>query len=318
LGAIGQGYDYSVPLHNDERILTHATAFTLHPDFDLIAGIDSSIETRNRFQEKFKIPAYEKITDITGPYPDLIVISTPTNTRLSIFEECLRLKPKLIFLEKPIAATLAEARQIMKLAEEKQCSLCVNFTRRFDPSTIALRANIVNGRYGKIRKGVVWYAKGLLNNGSHFIDLCRYLLGEVSSAQIIQPGRDLHHHDAEPDFMLKFGDCEVFFLAGYEEDFSLKEITLLTEKGMLHYGQGGERIQFFGADESSLFHGYKVLNKESEDIYSSHQRNQWHVANQISKYLSGQEPLLSNSHSALKTQELVDQLFNLRQNSISR
>jgi len=42
LGQIGMGYDYHCSA--DDFIATHARALYLHPDFELVGGVDSSLQ----------------------------------------------------------------------------------------------------------------------------------------------------------------------------------------------------------------------------------------------------------------------------------
>ena len=52
LGQIGMGYDFNLePAH---YILSHAQAFSEHPEFELVGGVDSNKQRCIDFEEKFK------------------------------------------------------------------------------------------------------------------------------------------------------------------------------------------------------------------------------------------------------------------------
>ena len=58
LGQIGMGYDYKL---NDEKyILTHCQTINIHPDFELVGGVDISNENRI----KMEMITFKKILDI--------------------------------------------------------------------------------------------------------------------------------------------------------------------------------------------------------------------------------------------------------------
>lgn len=295
-----------------DRVLTHAAAFSQHSGFTLRAGVDQSADARNRFEAKFGVPAFSTVDSIKQLKPHVIAVSTPTQSHISVVTKCLGINPMLILLEKPLAANLSDATNIVKISAEQNCQIAVNFIRRFEPGTTELKQRIDAGVYGKIRKGVVWYAKGLLNNGSHFIDLCRFLLGEISELQLLKPGIPFGENDAEPDFLIRFGHCDVYFMAGREKDFSVKELILLTEIGIIRYEQGGERIRIQKAESSHLFDGYKVLGDNLDSIPSDFIRYQWHVADHLYGCLTGQKSLVSDGVSALETQKIVEKLLQLR------
>ena len=51
LGNVGMIYDNN---DNSQLIQSHAKALNLHPNFNLIAGIDIVFEKRNLFENKYK------------------------------------------------------------------------------------------------------------------------------------------------------------------------------------------------------------------------------------------------------------------------
>ncbi len=292
--------------------MTHAAAFSQHSGFTLQAGVDQSADARNRFEAKFGVPAFSNVDSIQHLKPHVMAVSTPTQSHNSVVEKCLSIDPILILLEKPLASNLSDAINILKLSADRNCQIAVNYIRRFEPGTTELKQRINAGVYGQIRKGIVWYAKGLLNNGSHFIDLCRFLLGEITELQLLKPGMPFGANDAEPDFLIRFGQCDVYFMAGRENDFSVKELILLTEIGIIRYEQGGERIRIQKAESSHLFDGYKVLADNFDSIQTDFMRYQWHVADHLYGCLTGQQTLVSDGVSALETQKNVEKLLQLR------
>jgi predicted dehydrogenase len=65
-----------------------------------------------------------------------IDIVAPTNHHYEIAEKALR-KSKHVFVEKPLAATMVEAREIVKLAKEAKVKVQVGHVERFNPAYLA-------------------------------------------------------------------------------------------------------------------------------------------------------------------------------------
>jgi predicted dehydrogenase len=65
-----------------------------------------------------------------------IDIVAPTNLHYDIAEKALR-KSKHVFVEKPLAATMVEAREILKLAKEAKVKVQVGHVERFNPAYLA-------------------------------------------------------------------------------------------------------------------------------------------------------------------------------------
>jgi len=67
---------------------------------------------------------------------DAVDIVAPTNLHYEIAEKALR-KSRHVFVEKPLAATMDEARQIVKLAKEARVKVQVGHVERFNPAYLA-------------------------------------------------------------------------------------------------------------------------------------------------------------------------------------
>ena len=310
LGKVGQGYDYDQI--DDSYIKTHATGFSSHEAFDLVAAVDSDALQCKRFEEKFGCPAYQDVkTMLSLHHPQVISIATPTNLHHQVFQEVMNDKPEAVLCEKPISDSLKNARHMLELAEESECALLVNYTRRFDPGVILLKETIQNGEIGEIYKGTAWYSKGFLNNGSHFVDLLSFLFGGVEQIKVLDKGRKWDGKDPEPDVCIRFGKIVIYFLSAREECFSLFDMELVGDRGMIRYTEGGASIEVRQSLPHPDYSGYKILNPEKRIIHSYMERCQWNVLDNLNQFLIGKSPLNSDGRSAIETMEVVENVFSL-------
>lgn len=116
--------------------------------------------------------------------PDLVVVATPAVTHLPVAREAAAAGVRSL-VEKPPAATLAEARELALLVPEPH----LGFNRRFDPRLVALRAAVAAAGPGvldlRVRLSITpraWGAYGqhdgpLLDLGPHALDLVWWLSG---------------------------------------------------------------------------------------------------------------------------------------------
>lgn len=305
LGKIGQEYDYDQP--DDSLIATHASAYYYHPGFELLAGVDPVLSQRKRFETKFTRPAYADIrTMMERHQPDIISIAVPVHQHLPVFQEIIQYKPKAVICEKPIASSVAEGRLIQSIADNHQCALLVNYIRRFEPGSNTLKRIIREGGVGEIFKGVVWYSKGLHNNGTHFIDLLCYWLGDVTCVEVMEKGRRWEGQDPEPDICLHFDKTKVYILAGREECFSMGEIDLIGSKGRIRYTKSGKQIEIYKTQPDPVFEGYTILGQEQEIVSTDLKRYQWHVLEGLYSHLTCGTELASDGRTATKTMEIFE------------
>ena len=309
LGNIGQGYDYD--LQDASRVLTHASGFHHHPGFRLVAGVDPDPGARERFTQKFRQPAFPSIAELyENLSPEVVSLGVPTAQHLAAFQEVAARGPKAILCEKPLAGTLAEAEKICDLAQKGGILLLVNYLRRFEPGVLELKQRIERRELGEIYKGTLWYSKGILNNGSHFIDLLMFLLGEARQIAWLDGGRP-GLEDPEPDLQITFGGTTVYFLAGREECFSSKELELVGTLGTITYGQGGEQIVLRKTRQHPLFPAYRVLEADGQPIATDLAHYQWHVLEALYQALTRGSVISSNGATALETMAVAERIINL-------
>lgn len=307
LGNIGMRLDLEA---GSDRVATHARAFTVHPGYKLTAGIDPDAGARTLFEQHYRLPTFPDVSAmlVAGIRPEVCSIAVPTPLHARIYEEVIAWCPVAVLCEKPLAERVAEAERMVAAAEACGCVLAVNYMRRFEPGVLTLRRLIADGALGEIYKGSAWYSKGLLNNGSHVVDLLAFLLGAAEELQVLQVGRDWEGHDPEPDIALRFGTANVFFLAAREECFSFIGFELVGTRGALRYVDAGHRIELRRARAEPSFPGYRKLPPEAEVLQTDLKRYQWHAVDALHRCLNEGTPLHSNGRTALETLRTIDRV----------
>ncbi len=158
LGLIGSDYGEQ----------SHAGVYKASDRIELVAGIDTDAERRERFEQRWKVPAFFGI----GPWPpiDVVSICTPSDVRIPVIEQALKLRPKAIWCEKPLAETVADGEEIVKLCRDAKVALQVNFQRRFDP----LHQRAKEYDLGRPLHFSCMFSGDYLRVGCHAIDLYRW------------------------------------------------------------------------------------------------------------------------------------------------
>lgn len=305
LGQIGQGYDYNCD--DDSFISTHASGYFHHKSFALVGGADLDADKRQKFQKKYNKPTFAGVHELMiETRPDVISIAVPTHYHFDVFNEVIDHSPLAVVCEKPIAGSLNEAEEMVTRAKDRNCALIINYTRRFGPGTNELKKKISNREFGAIYKGTVWYSKGLMNNGTHFIDLLMYFFGGASEIKLISKGRYLEGTDPEPDFSIQFGDVRVIFLSGRQEHFEMNRLELVGTNGKIEYGKG--RIEYQLTKPDPVFSGYTILDDKRNKIETDSRRYQYYVFEHLAQHLNDNLPLNSNGDTAIETLKVVEQI----------
>jgi len=308
LGQIGMGYDLN--LDPKRYVYSHASAFSQHKGFNIVGGVDLDNRAGKAFEKKYGCAFYDNVQEALQKHnPDVIVISVSTQFHKQVLQDIVKYsKPKVILCEKPLSYNIEEAYEMQQLCKANSIKLFVNYIRDSDPNSIEIKTKIDSGEYAGSLKGVVWYSKGLIHNGSHFIDLLKHWFGPIQSSFIIDNGQKLSQGDVEADFKLNFKDVSMIFTATREEFFSHYTIELISPNGRLRYDRGGKLVIWQDRSSNAQGNQAKVLLNNETVIKSNLSKYQMNVVNQLNMVIKGQDSYLCTGEQAL---ELSKDIFSI-------
>ena len=311
LGNVGVGYDAIQPSSN--KILSHARAFSLHPRFYLVGGVDTNENHCLRFEGIYSVRAYNDLSFAMQELsPDIVIVATPTDLHVATVKAVFNAgSPLALLCEKPLAYELGEAEEILRICDQYSCALYVNFFRRAEPGVAEIRTRLVDARIEKPVTGVVWYSKGLFNSASHFIDLLQNLIGDVKTIRVLKNEQLCQGNDPEPDVEMIFSEGRVIFLATQAEFFFHNTLELIASNGRLRYEFGGAKVIWQGLEDDNSFFSYVRLSEQSETLITDFGRIQWHVVEQLAVALSGRPALICDGVEALKTQKILNRIKDM-------
>ena len=147
LGIIGLGYIGQIHLRHSLKLANAR----------VIAVSDLSKKAIARAKEMGITKAY---TDyellLRDPDVDAVVIALPTHLHCQCAEQAAEAR-KHIFLEKPIARNVEEAKQIISVAQKNSVKLMMGYPMRFSSDLLALKEKIDNGTLGDVEIANVTY-----------------------------------------------------------------------------------------------------------------------------------------------------------------
>lgn len=227
-GKIASGYDTPKLKH----VLTHAHALSLNPRVDLLGIADIDIVRGKREAAKWSAAFFGDYKKMLHELkPDIVVIATPDHTHKKILIDVLVHKPKVVIAEKPIVNEKSDIAHVRRVATKAGVPVVVNFRRRFDAAVSEIRDSLVRGKYGGILSANALYTKGILHNGSHMIDLARYLFGEMVLAKMSFSVNDFPEGEPSLGGVATFERCPQFYLmTGDERSFYAFELEIITSR----------------------------------------------------------------------------------------
>src|SRR3990167_1514900 len=247
-----------------QGIYTHAGAYSACSDTTLVAVCDINAEKAKKCAEKWGVPAActNLSALLTEHSPEIVSVCTPDHTHAAIIEQILNTTSVVAILaEKPLTLDEKQARYLLHLAKEKNILIAVNYSRRYSDGHKQIKNLIQTRTIGEIQSVSGFYTKGIFHNGTHWIDLARWLVGEITHIRGFDP---LHGSEVDPNLSarLKFENGAEGFLHNLAAGaFSLFEMDIVGMEGRIRIIDSGHRIGFYCVTESPYYSGYKTLRK---------------------------------------------------------
>ena len=115
----------------------HLNNWAIIEGIQLVGFCDTDDTNAKLVQEKYQIPRFEIAEDLIDAC-DAVDIVAPTTFHFELCEAAIK-KGKHVFVEKPLANTMDEARELVKLAKEANIKFQVGHVERFNPAFLALK-----------------------------------------------------------------------------------------------------------------------------------------------------------------------------------
>lgn len=117
---------------------------------ELVGFYDPNDAIAQEVSEKYQIPRFldpERLMDAC----DAVDIIAPTPFHFNLCEKAIR-KGKHVFVEKPLANSMEEARELVQLVKESNVKLQVGHVERFNPAYLALRDTQLNPMFIEVHR----------------------------------------------------------------------------------------------------------------------------------------------------------------------
>ncbi len=301
---------YDQPHHSD-RVLTHAHAYTLEPRINLCALADVDRQRAIDAAGKWGGTPYNDARKMLEKEDiDIISICVPDEYHESILDLCYLYNPKAVFCEKPLTKNTDSANRIVKEYEDAGIHLAVNFTRRWDQAVQELKKEIMQDKYGRVLNVSCIYTKGILHNGSHLIDLLRFLFGDVADAAVLSGRYDWDETDPTLDAFIRFSNgAQAHIMGADARCYTLFEIDILFEKARIYFDRSGFQMTVYKIEENPIYSGYLDI-VEKQCIQTGLNRAISCAVSNIIDAIEGKDKLICSGKDAVIAQETCLKLIH--------
>ena len=175
-------------MHDEEDIgqtkvrASHAGGYDEADDIELVAVADVDRERIDTFGEAWNIPEEGRYLGheamLEAEDLDAVSVCTPSYLHHDHAVDAARLgDPDVIWCEKPIAASVSEAEEMIDVCDEEDVELLVNHSFRFTEKLRTL-ADLLHEEdlLGEVRSVNTQFRRELMRNSTHILDMLLFLL----------------------------------------------------------------------------------------------------------------------------------------------
>ena len=220
---------------------SHAGAYQRSPRTQLVAAADPNLERRASLGRRRGVSEEHLYADyremLRKERPDVVSVCVPTRFHAEVaLAVAASESVKAIFLEKPIAQSLADADRLIAAFEARNLAVAVNHTRTWDPHYATVRRLIAEGAIGRPHSLMCHGREGALFGGTHLFDLLRSLLDREPEWVVgeLVPGRTF---DPGARGVISFGEDVRAYVNIAEDDPVGFEIDVVGTEGRIRAGQ---------------------------------------------------------------------------------
>lgn len=253
----------------------HAHGWTNCSRAELVALADITPGARDEFGAKFGVAPEKRYADMREMLDrealDIVSVCLWHGQHAPAVVAAAARQPKLILCEKPMATSLGEAEQMLVAAQRNGVKLAIGHQRRFLPGWIEARRLVAAGAIGQPLKLWSIVADGLLNWGTHTIDMMRYIMGDPEATAVVgavQRQTDRHERGLRIEDsctgLIQFANGAQAFI---ESDLTARELASINctfhgSEGLLEIDENSVRLM------NATTNGWQVISAGStSDIF---------------------------------------------------
>ena len=297
----------------------------------LVAAADPDAGARERASRLARVPVYEKAEEVLQRDDvDAIVISAPTHLHCLLAVAAAK-AGKHFYVEKPIAATAADARRVIAAVQDAGIIAATGFNRRLHPLFEQARALIKAGKIGRVRAVLSTFCEPagpnlmpewkqqrptgggvLLDLASHHFDSLRWFL-ECEPTEIEARLTSEVSEDDSAWLRLIMGDstevCSFFSFRAGLADF----LEFIGESGTLRVDRHRRSLSLrtgrrfgYGVHSSLTFSGREVLAYQlTRLLRPSYDPSYRRAMSAFVELLKGGQPRIASLEDGLRSLEMV-------------
>jgi predicted dehydrogenase len=278
----------------------HARVLASHPLSALCAIIDTDAKRREKIAGQYGVPSFPDIDSLPETVT-AVVVAVPTPFHYDVARRLLERGINCL-VEKPFTSTVAEAQELIALAQSKDLVLQVGHIERFNPAIVVAQNYVSNPRFAEVNRlgpydprtshiGVV------LDLMIHDLDILLKLLGDKVVHLEAYGAKVLSDHEDIAKVRLKFArGCVADLSASRISMEKYRKIRIFQPDSYISVDYAGKSLKVYRKKDPAApvrgFGDIEVLKPKLKDVEPLYQE----LDHFVTCVKEGKKPAVSGEH----------------------
>lgn len=180
----------------------HVRIYNQLEEVELVAIADTDEKRRTTIARNYKVPAYQSYEELFDKERvDVVSVAVPTVHHREV-SLCAIEHGVHVLVEKPIAATVEEADEMIRASQARGLTLTVGHVERFNPALVELKRRLDAGELGHVFQlhgrrlspfpSYIRDVGVVMDLATHELDIMRYLVGVEVEKVYAETERNVH------------------------------------------------------------------------------------------------------------------------------
>jgi UDP-N-acetylglucosamine 3-dehydrogenase len=252
----------------------HARVYSELKGCKLVAVSDMDEERGKMIASQYGCAYHKNYRDMLKEDIQAVSIAVPTVFHKDVALACIS-AGKHVLVEKPIADTVENAKEIIEAARKKRVKIAVGHVERFNPGVQKLKAMMEKGELGTImtvlarRVGVfppqIKDANVIIDLAVHDIDILNYLLGKTPTRIHAEAGKALiNRREDYADILLKYDGINAFVQVNWITPIKIRSLAITGTKGYAELNYVTQEFMLYKSKYERKFETFEDVVKFAE------------------------------------------------------
>lgn len=247
----------------------HARLYNEIEGVELVGVADADPVIVARVAGQFKVPAYTDCAALLDEtHPQVVSIAVPTSLHRAVAELAIE-RGIHVLVEKPLASTVAEGRELIAAAQQQGIVLAVGHVERFNPAVTELKRRLDAGELGRVfqifARRVGPFPPRIRDVGvtidlaTHDLDVMGHLINARVARLYASTQQRIHaQHEDMLVGLLHFADGTVGVLdVNWLVPTKIRQLSVIGERGMFQVDYLTQTLRFY--ENATAYDGWEPL-----------------------------------------------------------